>query len=69
MHCAFCRREMAYIHGHAACVTSGCPMRGVNQAECCDGEMAGATPVPTSDIAAVPVGAVRIDGEPGAARR
>jgi hypothetical protein len=28
MRCAFCQREMAYIHGHAACVTSRCPMYG-----------------------------------------
>jgi hypothetical protein len=45
---------MAYIHGHAACVTSGCPMHGVNQAPCCDGETAANSPVRTSDIAAGP---------------
>jgi hypothetical protein len=45
---------MAYIHGHAACITSGCPMYGVNQAECCDGETFATSPVPTSDVAAVP---------------
>jgi hypothetical protein len=49
---------MAYVHGHAACVTSGCPMHGVNQAECCDGETAGAAPVPTAELAAVPAGSV-----------
>jgi hypothetical protein len=52
--CAFCRRPMAYIHGHAACVTSGCPMHGVNQAPCCDGETAANSPVRTADIAAGP---------------
>ena len=52
--CAFCRRPMAYVHGHAACVTSGCPMHGVNQAECCDGETAATSPVSTSAIAAGP---------------
>jgi hypothetical protein len=39
---------MAYVHGHAACVRGGCPMFGVNQAECCDGETAGC--VPTSVV-------------------
>lgn len=29
---------MAYVHGHGTCVRSECPMRGVNQAECCSGE-------------------------------
>ncbi len=43
---------MAYVHGHAACIRSGCPMYGVNQAECCDGETAGASPLRTSEIAA-----------------
>ena len=31
---------MAYVHGHAACIDSSCPMFGLNQAECCDGETA-----------------------------
>ena len=31
---------MAYIHGHAACISSGCAMFGLNQAECCSGESA-----------------------------
>ena len=52
MRCAFCHQEMAYIHGHAACIRSGCPMYGVNQAECCDGETAEAAPVRTSEIVA-----------------
>jgi hypothetical protein len=52
--CAFCHHEMAYIHGHAACIGSGCPMYGVNQAECCDGETAEAAPVRTSEISAGP---------------
>lgn len=45
MHCAFCRREMRYVHGHAACVNNQCPMFGVNQAECCAGETAESCPV------------------------
>jgi hypothetical protein len=53
MRCAFCNQEMAYIHGHAACVRSGCQMYGVNQAECCDGETAEAAPVRTSEVAPV----------------
>lgn len=44
---------MAYIHGHAACIESRCPMFGVNQAECCDGETISNCPVPTSVIARV----------------
>jgi hypothetical protein len=43
---------MAYIHGHAACVHNGCPMYGVNQAECCDGEVQGQSVAPTSAVAA-----------------
>jgi hypothetical protein len=45
MHCAFCKNELAYVHGHAACVKSGCPMFGVNQAECCSGETAACGPL------------------------
>jgi hypothetical protein len=52
MRCAFCGREMAYVHGHAACIGSGCPMYGVNQGECCDGETIEAAPVRTCEIAA-----------------
>ncbi len=45
---------MAYIHGHAACVNNQCPMFGVNQAECCDGETIANCPAPTATIAAGP---------------
>ena len=62
MRCAFCHQEMAYVHGHAACVRSGCPMYGVNQAECCDGETAEAAPVRTSEIATAP--ARTLDAQP-----
>lgn len=54
MECRLCRRSMAYIHGHAACVNNQCPMFGVNQAECCDGETIANCPVPTSTLAAGP---------------
>ncbi|NND84626.1 MAG: hypothetical protein HKN46_05695 [Acidimicrobiia bacterium] len=50
MRCAWCRNEMGYVHGHAACLTSGCQMFGLNQAECCDGETAGTCPTPTADV-------------------
>jgi hypothetical protein len=60
MRCAFCQRELRYIHGHAACVEGGCPMFGVNQAECCDGETAGC--VPTSVVAGAP--GVLASGDP-----
>jgi phospholipase/carboxylesterase len=52
--CAFCNQKMAYVHGHAGCVRSGCAMFAVNQAECCDGETAEAAPAQTSEVAAVP---------------
>ena len=51
MNCALCKTEMAYVHGHAACVRSGCPMFGVNQAECCSGETAACGPL-TAEVAA-----------------
>lgn len=31
---------MTYLHGHGACINNQCPMFGLNQAECCDGETA-----------------------------
>ncbi|MBS92312.1 MAG: hypothetical protein CL511_01340 [Actinobacteria bacterium] len=36
--CSWCKGEMAYIHGHAACINNSCSMFGLNQAECCSGE-------------------------------
>ena len=36
--CSWCKNEMAYIHGHAACINNGCAIFGLNQAECCSGE-------------------------------
>ena len=53
MHCQFCASELAYVHGHAACVRSGCPMFGVNQAECCSGETAASGPL-TAEVASGP---------------
>lgn len=52
MHCAWCQKQMGYVHGHAACLQSGCPMFGQNQAECCAGDVGGC--LATSQIAAVP---------------
>ena len=54
MTCAYCRRPMDYLHGHAACVDSRCPLFGVNQAPCCDGETAGQCAQQVSEIAARP---------------
>jgi hypothetical protein len=51
MFCRFCKGDLAYVHGHAACVRSGCPMFGVNQAECCSGETAECGPL-TAAVAA-----------------
>ncbi|WP_438030646.1 hypothetical protein [Sorangium sp. So ce233] len=44
MYCPLCTSPLAYIHGHAACVNSRCPMFGANQAECCSGETAESCP-------------------------
>lgn len=45
MICAFCGSSLIYVHGHAACAQSACPMFGVNQAECCSGETAACGPL------------------------
>ncbi len=55
LRCSFCGHDMAYIHGHAACVSMECPLHGVNQSECCSGETAACVPVnvvPRSPLAA-----------------
>lgn len=52
MRCTWCRSELGYVHGHAACLNGGCAMFGLNQAECCGGETADTCPAPTSEIAA-----------------
>lgn len=44
MRCRLCGSELAYIHGHGACIDNRCPMFGLNQAECCDGETAANCP-------------------------
>lgn len=52
LRCAWCSRNLGYVHGHAACLHNGCAMYGVNQAECCSGEVC----VPaTSSIGRAPV--------------
>jgi hypothetical protein len=40
MTCTLCREPIDYVHGHGACLNGRCPMFGVNQAPCCDGETA-----------------------------
>lgn len=52
MFCAFCRQQLGYVHGHAACLRNVCPMFGLNQAECCAGDQG--TCVPTSAVAVAP---------------
>jgi hypothetical protein len=42
---------MLFVHGHEACVNNQCPLFGVNQVDCCDGE--NAESVPTAAVAAV----------------
>ena len=54
LRCGLCGDPMAYIHGHGACVRSGCPLYGQNQAECCDGESACNVPAHTSELRAGP---------------
>ncbi|AUX43406.1 uncharacterized protein SOCE26_048540 [Sorangium cellulosum] len=49
MHCPLCTSPLAYIHGHAACVNSRCPLFGANQAECCTGETAESCPAAADD--------------------
>ncbi len=48
MKCAWCGESLAYVHGHAACLDGACPMFGLNQAECCDGETAAIGSTPTA---------------------
>ena len=67
VHCAFCRGELGYVHGHAACLRSGCPMFGVNQAECCSGETAACGPL-TADVTRGPATPV-VECGMGPARR
>ncbi len=38
LRCSFCGRDLAYVHGHAACIHPECPVRGLSQADCCAGE-------------------------------
>ena len=54
MHCRYCAKELRYVHGHGACLNNQCPMYGLNQAECCDGEMACRGAPSTSTVASVP---------------
>ncbi len=54
MRCSWCHKAMHYVHGHAACVNGACPMFGVNQAECCDGEQAENCPAPSANVRAAP---------------
>jgi hypothetical protein len=49
--CAWCRRPLGYVHGHAACLDGSCPMFGLNQDECCSGDTAATCPVPSSHLA------------------
>lgn len=51
MRCSWCRHPLDEVHGHGACLHSRCPMYGLNQAECCQGETAEEGWVPTSDLA------------------
>ncbi|HJR93452.1 MAG TPA: hypothetical protein VJ938_13490 [Acidimicrobiia bacterium] len=50
LRCAWCRRPLVYVHGHAACLDGSCPMFGLNQDECCSGDTAATCPVPSSHL-------------------
>lgn len=52
LRCSLCRRALDWLHGHAACLHSECPLYGLNQSECCSGETMESGWVPTSDLAA-----------------
>lgn len=52
--CAWCQTPLGYVHGHAACLNVACAMFGLNQAECCGGEIAETCPTSTSVIAGKP---------------
>jgi hypothetical protein len=62
MQCAFCKSDMGYVHGHAACLRGGCPMFGVNQAECCSGETAACGPL-TAEVASNAIPSRRDDAK------
>ncbi len=51
LRCSFCARDLVYVHGHAACVSAECPLRMLNQAECCTGETGCFLAVPRSPLA------------------
>lgn len=67
MRCPLCASELAYVHGHAACVRTGCPMFGVNQAECCSGETAGCGPL-TVEVSGGRAPALGLAGPPAKRR-
>ena len=56
MNCAWCRTPLGYVHGHAACLDGACPMFGLNQAECCDGETAESGSIATTRVLALGLG-------------
>lgn len=38
MKCRLCSEPLLWVHGHGQCDTHGCPLKGQNQAPCCEGE-------------------------------
>lgn len=38
--CRRCAEPLQYVHGHGTCLNPACPLKGVNQAECCQAEQA-----------------------------
>lgn len=37
--CQMCGQVLQPVHGHGACLHSTCPMFGLNQDACCNGEV------------------------------
>ena len=55
MRCEFCGQPLQPVHGHGACLHQGCPMFGLNQDACCNGEQACAVQAPpVAPLAAEP---------------
>jgi hypothetical protein len=38
MTCTYCGHRLQPMHGHMTCLHNGCPMFGLNHAECCSGD-------------------------------
>lgn len=72
LRCSFCGHDLTYVHGHAACICSECPLRGMSQADCCAGEDAACSVhvVPRTPMADPRTSGIwRVEGDDTEARR